>query len=71
MAQPPRVQVISDKIKMPTPEKFSGSRDGDTVRAFIATVDNYFDLVQLNDTTQQARFVYSLLTGPAVDWFVA
>ena len=51
-AQPPRVQVISDKIKMPTPERFSGSRDGDTVRAFIATVDNYFYLVQLNDTKQ-------------------
>ena len=56
---------------MPTPERFAGSRDGDSVRAFIATVDNYFDLVHLQDTHQQARFVYSLLSGPAVDWFVS
>jgi len=47
---PPVVQVISDKIKMPTLEKFDGKMDGDSVRAFVETVDNYFDLVQLHDT---------------------
>ena len=56
---------------MPTPEKFSGASDGDSIRAFIETVDNYFDLVKLTDANLQARFVYSLLTGTAVDWFRA
>jgi len=35
---------------MPTPEKFDGKMDGDAVRAFVETVDNYFDLVQLHDS---------------------
>ena len=56
---------------MPTPEKFAGASDGDSIRAFIETVDNYFDMVKLNDSNLQARFVYSLLTGAAVDWFRA
>jgi len=56
---------------MPTPEKFDGKMDGDSVRAFVETVDNYFDLVQLHDANLQARFVYLLLIGPAVDWFRA
>ena len=56
---------------MPTPQKFNGKMDGDTVRQFIETVDNYFDLVQLADTNLRACFVYSLLEGNAIDWFRA
>lgn len=56
---------------MPTPDRFAGQKDGDTVRSFVATVDNYFDLVKLTDPVLQAKFVYSLLTGPAIDWFTS
>ncbi len=56
---------------MPTPPKFDGKMDVDSVRQFIETVDNYFDLVKLHDRNLQARFVYSLLEGSAVDWFRA
>jgi len=56
---------------MPTPERFEGKMDGDSIRAFVETVDNYFTLFHLTDGMAQARFVYSLLTGPAIDWFRA
>ena len=62
---------IADKIRLPMPNKFRGERDGDTVRNFTQQLQNWFDLVQLTNANQQARFAHTLLDGPALDWFEA
>ena len=59
---------IADKVRLPMPNKFKGERDGDTVRN---SLQNWFDLVQLANSNQQARFAHTLLDGPALDWFEA
>ena len=48
---------------MTPPKPFRGTADGDSVKNFIAALENYFDLMKVSDSNQQARCAETLLRG--------
>ena len=48
---------------MTPPKLFRGTADGDSVKNFLAALENYFDLMKVNDSNQKARYAETLLGG--------
>ena len=56
-------------VKVQTPSAFSVSADGDTIINLNKYMDNYFQLVGLNNDVQHAWFASTLLYAKSQSWF--
>lgn len=56
-------------VKVPVPDPFKGSADGDSVQNFLEAMETYFKLVNMEDSTQRARYTSTLLTEKARTWY--
>ena len=56
-------------VKVQPPQPFVGKADGDSVQNFVNALDNYYDLMNLRGSNQQARYAETLLTDKAHTWF--
>lgn len=56
-------------VKVPVPASFEGKCDGDSVKNFIDSLENWFQLVNMSDMNQRARFASTLLQDKARTWF--
>ena len=61
---------IRDKLKIPTPGKFDGRRDPDTIRAWLYEYNNYAAFHALSDRRKITMIPYFLL-GSAATWWAS
>ena len=77
IVRPPRVvdpddptipAELRDWIKVPSPFKFDGKRDPDTIRNWLQDMDNYATFYELNRFQRQALIPF-YLSGAASSWW--
>ena len=54
---------------LPLPALFTGRMDGVLVSRFVHQLDNYFEIVELNDDVKMGQIAITLLEGTAYNWF--